>query len=95
MRFLHQYLAFHLFKETVFERAGDYLVRGRVDPRLLVRLFPEYQGKLIGTAEEVEVFDGLKPILAGMSTVKTISTWTKSDIIDISLRVPRSQLPST
>lgn len=73
MRFLHQYLACHLMVETVFERAGEYFLRGKIDPRLLVRLFPEYRGKIIGTAEEVEVFDGLKPLLEGMSTVEDIS----------------------
>ncbi|KAL1413618.1 hypothetical protein Q8F55_001393 [Vanrija albida] len=70
MRLLHLYLACQLLLDTVFERAGDYLLRGKIDPRLIVRLYPAYRGKLIGTAEEVEVFDGLKPIFENMGTIE-------------------------
>jgi hypothetical protein len=59
---LHLNLACHLFIEAMFERAGDYFVRGKVDPRLLVRAFPAFRGKLIGSAEEVEVYEGLREI---------------------------------
>ncbi|KLT38373.1 hypothetical protein CC85DRAFT_289576 [Cutaneotrichosporon oleaginosum] len=72
IRFMHQYLACHLLVETVFERAGDYFMRGKVDPRVLVRLFPAYRGKTIGTAEEVDVYEGLVPILEGMRPVEDI-----------------------
>lgn len=74
LRLLHLYLACHLFVETMFERAGDYFVRGKVDPRLLVRTFPVFRGKLIGSAEEVEVYEGLREILADMPTVDSLST---------------------
>ncbi|BEJ17778.1 hypothetical protein CspHIS471_0700460 [Cutaneotrichosporon sp. HIS471] len=72
VRFMHQYLACHLLVETVFERAGDYFIRGKVDPRLLVRLFPAYRGKTIGTAEEVDVYEGLVPTLEKMQPVEDI-----------------------
>ncbi|TXT15581.1 hypothetical protein VHUM_00084 [Vanrija humicola] len=72
MRLLHLYLACQLLLDTVFERAGDYLLRGKIDPRLIVRLYPAYRGKLIGTAEEVEVFDGIKPIFENMGTIEEI-----------------------
>ncbi|RSH83741.1 hypothetical protein EHS25_005356 [Saitozyma podzolica] len=72
LRLLHLYLACHLFIEAMFERAGDYFVRGKVDPRLLVRAFPAFRGKLIGSAEEVEVYEGLREILADMPTVDSL-----------------------
>jgi hypothetical protein len=59
--------------ETVFERAGDYFVRGKVDPRLVVRLFTKLRGKVIGTAEEVEVMEGVRPVFADMSSIDDIS----------------------
>lgn len=59
--------------ETVFERAGDYFVRGKVDPRLVVRLFTKLRGKVIGTAEEVEVLEGVRPVFADMSSIDDIS----------------------
>lgn len=70
---MHQYLACHLLQETIFERAGDYFIRGKVDPRILVRLFPAYRGKTIGTAEEVDVYEGLVPTLEAMNPVEDIS----------------------
>lgn len=73
LRLLHLYLASNLMLETVFERAGDYFSKGKIDARLVVRLFPEYRGKVIGTAEEVTVMDGLRPILAKTGTVDEIS----------------------
>lgn len=81
---MHQYLACHLLVETVFERAGDYFIRGKTDPRLLVRLFPEYRGKVIGSAEDVDVFEGLKPLLEDMDTVKDMS---------MSLNTPKLTIP--
>ncbi|KAL7421749.1 hypothetical protein Q5752_003520 [Cryptotrichosporon argae] len=78
LRWLNLYLAAHLFAETVFERAGEYFLRGKIDPRLVVRLFPAYRGKTIGSDEEVEVFEGLREVLEAMTTV--------DDIISTSIR---------
>lgn len=60
--------------ETTFDKAGEYFVRGKVDPRLLVRLFPTLRGKIIGSAEEVEVYEGLRVTLSEMPTIDEIST---------------------
>jgi hypothetical protein len=57
----------------MFEKAGDYFLRGKVDPRLLVRLFPSFRGKTIGSAEEVEVLEGLRGTLENMPPIGDIS----------------------
>ena len=44
-----------------------------MDPRLLVRLFPRLRGKVIGSAEEVEVPMGLKQTFEDMPVVEDIS----------------------
>ncbi|KAK4683924.1 hypothetical protein P7C73_g6284, partial [Tremellales sp. Uapishka_1] len=72
LRFLHLYLAIHLFNETMFERAGDYFSRGKLDPRLLVRLYEDFRGKIIGSEEQVEVFLGLQDALNDMKGVDQI-----------------------
>jgi hypothetical protein len=56
----------------MFERAGDYLVRGKIDARLIVRLFPGLRGKMIGSEEEVDIFQGLKGMLEDMDDVEDI-----------------------
>jgi hypothetical protein len=73
MRFLHLYLACHLLLEASFESAGDYFLRGKVDPRLLVRLYPRFRGKTIGSAEEVEVYQGIQSVLSEMPPIDAIS----------------------
>jgi hypothetical protein len=65
-----------LLLETTFDKAGDYFLRGKVDPRLLVRLFPALRGKIIGSAEEVEVYEGLRTVLSEMPTIDEISTYS-------------------
>ena len=56
----------------MFERAGDYLVRGKIDARLIVRLFPALRGKVIGSEEEVDIFQGLRTILEEMDDIDGI-----------------------
>lgn len=72
MRFLHLYLAMHLFLNGMFERAGEYFHRGKVDPRLIVRSFADLRGKLIGSEEEVDVLEGLCGVLDDMPDVRGI-----------------------
>ena len=73
LRFLHLFLAGHLFLEAFFEKAGDYFTRGKIDPRLLVRLYPTFRGKIIGSAEEVEVYEGLRELFTAMPAVEETS----------------------
>ncbi|ORY34108.1 hypothetical protein BCR39DRAFT_518520 [Naematelia encephala] len=72
LRLMHLLLACHLMLETMFEKAGDYFIRGKIDPRVLVRLYSKYRGKVIGSAEEVEVFEGLRAVLEEMPSVDEI-----------------------
>ncbi|WVR07166.1 hypothetical protein IAU60_004207 [Kwoniella sp. DSM 27419] len=72
MRFMHLYLACHLFEEAMFDKATDYWIRAKVDPRLVVRCFTDLRGKLIGSEEEVESVEGLKQALEEMSSVDEI-----------------------
>lgn len=68
-------LGLHLFKQAMFERAGDYLLRGKIDPRLTVRSFSALRGKTIGSAEEVEVYEGLRDVLEDMGDIDAIGEW--------------------
>ncbi|KAK8864291.1 hypothetical protein IAR55_001537 [Kwoniella newhampshirensis] len=72
LRLMHLYLASHLFHEAMFDKAGDYFIRGKADPRLLVRCYRNHRGKVIGSAEEVDVYEGLKEILTTMPDVEEI-----------------------
>ncbi|WVQ83199.1 hypothetical protein IAT38_005338 [Cryptococcus sp. DSM 104549] len=72
VRYMHLYIAAHLMAEAMFERAGDYWIKGKADPRLVVRSFSVLRGKVIGKEEEVEVYAGLKDVLMSMPSVEDI-----------------------
>lgn len=72
LRYLHLLIAAHLLARGRFAKAGDYFAKGKVDPRILVRSFPTLRGKLIGSAEEVEVYSGLKVVLANMPSIEEV-----------------------
>jgi len=74
MRFLHLLVASYLMSMGMFAKAGDYFAKGKVDPRIIVRSFPDLRGKLIGSAEEVEVYHGLKEVLSSMPDIDDIGT---------------------
>lgn len=73
LRYLHTYLASHLMARGSFTKAGDYFSRAKVDPRILVRIYASLRGKLIGSAEEVEVCEGLKDVLVSTPPLSDIS----------------------
>jgi hypothetical protein len=68
----HLLVASHLMSRGIFTKAGDYFAKGKIDPRILVRSFPTLRGKLIGSAEEVEVYQGLKDVLSSMPSIEDI-----------------------
>ncbi|WWC70320.1 uncharacterized protein I206_104270 [Kwoniella pini CBS 10737] len=72
MKYLHLYLAIHLCEEALFGKALDYFVRAKTDPRLLVRCFGDLRGRLIGSEETVEIFEGLKEIFERIGSVDDI-----------------------
>lgn len=73
LRLLHLYLACFLLQEGKFEKAGDYFMRAKADPRLIVRVFPTFRGKVIGSAEEIEVYQGVIKVLSEMPAIEEIS----------------------
>ena len=72
VKFLHLLVASHLMSRGIFIKAGDYFAKGKIDPRILVRSFPTLRGKLIGSAEEVEVYQGLNDVLSSMPSIEDI-----------------------
>lgn len=88
-------LGLHLFKQAMFERAGDYLLRGKIDPRLVVRSFSSLRGKTIGSAEEVEVYEGLRDVLEDMGDIDSIGESQRhGSLVEAQCTdVPQSTLP--
>ncbi|WVQ99304.1 hypothetical protein IAU59_006436 [Kwoniella sp. CBS 9459] len=72
MRYMHLYLAAHLLEEAMFDKAQDYWMRGKVDPRILVRCFKDLRGKVIGSEEEVDSYAGLQKVFEEMPSIEDI-----------------------
>lgn len=69
IRYLSLVLASHLTLSASFEKAAEYWVKGKVDPRWVVRLFEGLRGKMIGSEEEGEIFSGLANTFMDMDLV--------------------------
>lgn len=64
LRYIYQRLGFQCLSETRFEEAGDHLLAGEIDPRLLVYYFPDLRGNLLSSSPHlVDAFDGVVPYL--------------------------------
>lgn len=57
---MYQRAAFKYLFELKFEEAGKLFHRGQIDPRILVKMFPDLQGSLIQTDTVVEIFAGVE-----------------------------------
>lgn len=57
--YVYQQIGFHCLNETLFAEAGKNLLRGDIDPRLLVRYFPNLRGSLFTADDIVPVFAGV------------------------------------
>lgn len=60
LQYVYQRLGFHHLLATRFEAAQTCFTRGRLDPRLLVRLYPDIRGHLIDADDETMVFAGIE-----------------------------------
>lgn len=57
----------------MFDDAGEYIFHSRLDPRILIRLFPDLAGKLIRESDAVNVFAGMERDLRPGETISDIS----------------------
>ncbi|KZO91651.1 hypothetical protein CALVIDRAFT_340720 [Calocera viscosa TUFC12733] len=72
MQYIRQKVALGWLAETKFKRAGEELYQGRMDPRLLIRLWPEFRGGLIGEGDKIDVFAGVEEQLDKLVSVEKI-----------------------
>jgi hypothetical protein len=70
MHYIRQKIALDWMAETKFEKAGEELYRGRMDPRLLIRLWPALRGDLIPDEARVLVFSGIQGQLDKLVSVE-------------------------
>jgi vacuolar protein sorting-associated protein 3 len=59
-RYIHRRIGLTHLRETSFEEAGDSLFRGDTDPRLLIRLFPEFHRPRLTDDFTLDAFAGLE-----------------------------------
>ncbi|WVQ72620.1 hypothetical protein IAR50_002178 [Cryptococcus sp. DSM 104548] len=72
IRYLSSYLASYLTQDASFEKAGAFWLKGKVDPRWIVRLYEGLRGKVIGLEEEGEVWQGLTELWSGLASTDDI-----------------------
>lgn len=67
-------LALKSIRETMFGDTGEYLFHSRLDPRIIIRLFPDLRGGLIREGDAVNIFAGIETHLQHADTIQDIST---------------------
>ncbi|KZT59571.1 hypothetical protein CALCODRAFT_493514 [Calocera cornea HHB12733] len=72
MQYIRQKVALGWMAETKFQRAGEELYQGRLDPRLLIRLWPDLRGGLVGEEDQIDVFSGVKEQLEELVSIEQI-----------------------
>jgi hypothetical protein len=70
---VYQLIGFQCFKETLFEEAGKNLLKGDIDPRLLISYYPDLCGSLFAADDIIEVFSGVADEMPMDNSVDNIS----------------------
>ncbi|KAF8320486.1 hypothetical protein DL93DRAFT_2052874 [Clavulina sp. PMI_390] len=65
-------LAVKCIYETMFDDAAEYFFQSRLDPRILIRLFPDLRGTLLREGDMVNVFRGIEEHLKHAETIDDI-----------------------
>ncbi|EPQ52360.1 hypothetical protein GLOTRDRAFT_140707 [Gloeophyllum trabeum ATCC 11539] len=72
LRYVFQRIGLQCFSETLFEDAGQYLLSGELDPRILVSYFPEYRGDMFAPEDSIDMFAGVAEHIPEEDTVVDI-----------------------
>ncbi|KLO19340.1 hypothetical protein SCHPADRAFT_935413 [Schizopora paradoxa] len=72
IQYVYQRAGWQRFVETRWVDAGNYLQAGEIDPRVLVRYFPDLRGGLLDDTPFVDVFAGVASCLPTDGSVEEI-----------------------
>ena len=75
VRYVYQRVGFRCLEETLFEDAGRHLLSGELDPRLLVRFFPDLSGNLLKATPVIDIFAGVAAHLPKEKSVEEIGKY--------------------
>ncbi|KAH8919023.1 hypothetical protein BT69DRAFT_1285168, partial [Atractiella rhizophila] len=70
--FLYQRALWFYLLQTEFVKASKLLMKSKVDPRLIIRLFPDMVGGLLQNGEETDVYAGIVPVIAETGSIEDI-----------------------
>lgn len=73
LRYVYQRLGFQCLVETLFDDAGRHFFAGNLDPRVLIRYYPELCGSLFDTDASADVFAGVVEHMPPEDTIDDIS----------------------
>lgn len=72
VRYVYQRVGFQCLSDTLFEDAGKHLFAGELDPRFLVRYFPDLYGNLFKPNDTLPLFAGVAEQLPPESSIEDI-----------------------
>lgn len=70
---MYQRIGFQCLTETLFDDAGKHFFAGNLDPRVLIRYYPDLCGSLFDENESVDVFSGVAEHMPSEDSIDDIS----------------------
>lgn len=70
---MYQRIGFQCLTETLFDDAGRHFFAGNLDPRVLIRYYPNLCGSLFDEDESVDVFSGVVEHMPPEDSIDDIS----------------------
>jgi hypothetical protein len=60
LRYMYSRIAYSNYSKALFEDAGSYFQKSKLDPRFVIRLFHEYIGSSIAPEDEAVAWVGIE-----------------------------------
>ncbi len=86
--YINQKAGFVMLRETRFEEAFTYLEKANTDPRLIIRLFPDFQNI---DSSSIFVYSGVRDTLSTLNSIETAGTFPFPPIPEQVLTTSRQQ----
>ena len=85
LRYVYQRIGFQCLTETLFDDAGRHFFAGHLDPRVLIRFYPNLYGSLFDEDESVDIFSGVVEHMPPEDSIDDISESRTAPLLPLPL----------
>lgn len=82
LRYMYCRIAYHNYSKALFEDAGSYFQKSKIDPRFVIRLLSRHIGKSIALEDEATIWHGAEPDSTSAEDSGSIGRRTPSELFE-------------